>query len=254
MRSTTWRPRRSGTASGPSKPPTPRSRRPSPTSTNANTELAALYTSIKSSTPEEDLKILRSESSQLDLKLVQAEAEGQTAAADRYRKAKDELDARIFGLVAAQPQVDQLRLKAADATTALTAAQAEREAASELLTAASSEPDLVFSAEGQPVVRKTRVVKTAAAAVVAGFPIAIGVVLLLDALQKRRQNRPPKPTRDEHLDDDDDDDDLDAAPAVAAPALIGATARSAPEPSTDDAGTLDVLDDRTRTPTVSDDR
>ena len=81
---------------------------------------------------------------------------------------------------------------------------AERDAAVAKLAAISAVPDLTFSAEGTPVVRKTRVVKTAAAAVVAGFPIAVGVVLLLDALQKRRKNRPPRPTRDElgELDDD----------------------------------------------------
>ena len=69
----------------------------------------------------------------------------------------------------------------------------ERDAAVAKLAAISAVPDLTFSAEGTPVVRKTRVVKTAAAAVVAGFPIAVGVVLLLDALQKRRKNRPPRP-------------------------------------------------------------
>ena len=62
-----------------------------------------------------------------------------------------------------------------------------------------STPTPIFSAEGQSVVRKTRVVKTAAAAVVAGFPIAIGVVLLLDAFQKRRANRPARPDHDDEL-------------------------------------------------------
>ena len=93
----------------------------------------------------------------------------------------------------------------------------ERDAAVAKLAAISAIPDLTFSAEGTPVVRKTRVVKTAAAAVVAGFPIAVGVVLLLDALQKRRKNRPPRPTRDE-LDELDDDLEASAGADVPLPA------------------------------------
>jgi hypothetical protein len=73
-------------------------------------------------------------------------------------------------------------------------------------------------------VRKTRVVKTAAAAVVAGFPIAVGVVLLLDALQKRRKNRPARPTRDEL---DELDDDLEASAGADVP--LPATTASSPD-------------------------
>jgi hypothetical protein len=89
---------------------------------------------------------------------------------------------------------------------------------------AAAIPDLTFTAEGQAVVRKTRVVKTAAAAVVAGFPIAVGIVLLLDAMQKRRANRaaaaaaaPPA-----EIDRDEEDEDLDLeAQEDLAPARAG---------------------------------
>ena len=55
--------------------------------------------------------------------------------------------------------------------------------------------------------------KTAAAAVVAGFLIAIGVVLLLDAAQKRRARRPARPEHDDELVGMADDDlELEAAP------------------------------------------
>jgi hypothetical protein len=110
---------------------------------------------------------------------------------------------------------------------ALGTATEERDAALQQQSVTDTTPTPVFSAEGQSVVRKTRVVKTAAAAVVAGFPIAIGVVLLLDAAQRRRARRPARPDRDDALAGSADDElELEAAPTSPvspSPALIGAT-------------------------------
>ena len=127
---------------------------------------------------------------------------------------RDAILVRIATLQEALPRIRVLQAQAATATTALAEAQTEREAALDQVGIASTVPDLTFSAEGQAVVRKTRVVKTAAAAVVAGFPIAVGVVLLLDAMQKRRQNRPARPAYTELDDELDEDHVVTDAPAA----------------------------------------
>ncbi len=107
--------------------------------------------------------------------------------------------------------------------------------------------------------RKTRVVKTAAAAVVAGFPIAIGVVLLLDAAQKRRANRPARPDHDDELAggaDDEYEHELAPAtgPASPSPALIGASAGPAGLPAAAAVAVVqDDVDDDDRRSTMYDD-
>jgi hypothetical protein len=172
---------------------------------SANTQLVAIYNDVKSSSPADDVKQLKQERSNLFQQMVLAQAGGETAKAAQLQTVIAAEDQQIIALQQALPKVEILQGQIADAQKTQTDAQTERDAAVAKLATLSAIPDLTFSAEGTPVVRKTRVVKTAAAAVVAGFPIAVGVVLLLDALQKRRQNRPPRPTRAELRAQADDD-------------------------------------------------
>ena len=188
----------------------------------ASTDLIAIYQDVQTSTPEDDLKVMKSQVSNFFQQQVAAAAGGETAKAQAFQDAITALNLQIVAVQKALPQVQTLQAQVADAQKSISDATVERDAAVAKLVAISSVPDLTFSAEGTPVVRKTRVVKTAAAAVVAGFPIAVGVVLLLDALQKRRKNRPPRPTREEL--DELDDDDLE--PSAAADVPLPATASS----------------------------
>jgi hypothetical protein len=213
---------------------------------DANRELTTILSEIQSADPDGDLRVARTDASAATQAMLRYQAEGNPAGAELHQQYRDAMLLRIATLQEALPRVHALQAQAATATTALAEAQAEREAALDQVGIASTEPDLTFSAEGQAVVRKTRVVKTAAAAVVAGLPIAVGVVLLLDAMQKRRQNRPARPAYTELDEELDDDYVVTDAPAVA-PALVGASAASAtgqqPGGLADANGDLDEGDD-----------
>ena len=111
-------------------------------------------------------------------------------------------------------------------TKNLATGQTDRDDAVKALAAISTTPDLVFSAEGTPVIRKTRVVKTAAAAVVAGFPLAIGIVLLLDALQRRRQARRAAQAERETFPVSEDESEVPVAAGAAL--LVGSRASPGP--------------------------
>ena len=193
----------------------------------ANTDLLAIYKQVQSSTPEDDLK--RSDSARASSSSRCGAAEG-----TRRRGVQDAIklrtsDPRLQKVVPRSRPPGQV----ADAQKVISDATTERDTAVAKLAVVSAITDLTFSAEGTPVVRKTRVVKTAAAAVVAGFPIAVGVVLLLDALQKRRKNRSPRPTRDE-LDELDDDLQASAGADVPLPATASSLDARGPAASTVD--------------------
>ncbi len=187
----------------------------------ADDDLLGFYTQVQSSTPEEDLKTWKTQVSGFFQNQVAAAAGGETAKAQAFQDAITALNLKIVAVQEVLPQVQALQGQVADAEKVISDATVERDTAVAKLTAISADPDLTFSAEGTPVIRKTRVVKTAAAAVVAGFPIAVGVVLLLDALQRRRRNRPPRPTRDEL---DELDDGLEPSTAADVPLPVTASA------------------------------
>ena len=193
----------------------------------ATTDLNAIFAEVQTSTPEDDLKTMKTQVSGFFQQQVAAAAGGETAKAQAFQDAITKLNLQIVAVQKVLPQVQGLQAQIADAQKAISDGTIERDAAVAKLAAITAIPDLTFSAEGTPVVRKTRVVKTAAAAVVAGFPIAVGVVLLLDALQKRRRNRPPRPTRDE-LDEMDADLEASAGADVPLPATASTLERPRP--------------------------
>jgi len=199
------------------------------TADKATTDLNAIFQQINTSTPEDDIKTWKAQVSGFYQQQVAAAAEGNGPKAQAFQDAITERNLQIANVQTVLPKVQELQGQITEAQKVIDDSTVERDAAVAKLTAISSDPDLTFSAEGTPVVRKTRVVKTAAAAVVAGFPIAVGVVLLLDALQKRRKNRPPRPTRDE-LDELDDDLEPSAAdvPLPATATAVDARGRVAP--------------------------
>jgi flagellar biosynthesis chaperone FliJ len=196
----------------------------------ANSKLNDIYNTVKSNDPVGDLRRIKDERSQFNQAYARAQAEGNTTSASIYKGFMDQADLQIIALGHAVPDVEALNAQVAEAQKSLTDAQTEREVAVAQLAALSADPDITFSAEGTPVVRKTRVVKTAAAAVVAGFPIAVGVVLLLDALQRRRQNRPPRPTREEL--EGQLDEDLEPSASSDVPLPVATVAAPARGPST----------------------
>jgi hypothetical protein len=197
----------------------------------ASAGLNAIYQDVQSSRPADELAEIREEKQFYERQQAAALADGNPTGAAAYQSRIDQANLRIFALEDVMTEVQGFEQRIAAAQETLATAQEEHATAEAQLVSATSEPDLTFSAEGQSVVRKTRVVKTAAAAVVAGFPIAIGVVLLLDAAQKRRARRPVG------LDDDDelaaaadDEHELEAAPTSPvspSPALIGPPRRRA---------------------------
>ncbi len=201
----------------------------------ANAQLDAIYAEVKTNRPQAELEDLRAEKRFYEREELASLAGGNPAAAAAYRTRVEEANIRILALERVMPDVEALAAQIATATETDTAAEEELAVAQEKLATVGFEPDLTFSAEGQSVVRKTRVVKTAAAAVVAGFPIAIGVVLLLDAFQKRRANRPARPDHDAELagaaDDEYELESATSGPVPGSPALIGAAAGPAGLPA-----------------------
>jgi hypothetical protein len=191
-------------------------------------ERTAVFNEVQSSSPEEDLAITKDERSNYQQELIKARLAGSVTAIAEYDSLVKQADQRIIALGKAAAAVALLNTQIAAHEDALATATQERDDAVAQQTATDSPPTPIFSAEGQSVVRKTRVVKTAAAAVVAGFPIAIGVVLLLDAAQKRRARRQVGLDDDDELAaavDDEHEHELEAAPTSPvspSPALIGA--------------------------------
>jgi hypothetical protein len=157
--------------------------------TKAQGDLSALYYSIETSTPDDDIKVLRTQLVDLQGKLLGYQVDGNTTGQAAVQKLIDADQTRLQQLLEASGQAVPIQARLTDAQAALKTATDERDTATKQLDTATATLDLTFSTEGQAVVRKTRVVKTAAAAVVAGFPIAIGLVLLLDASQRRRRQR-----------------------------------------------------------------
>jgi hypothetical protein len=149
-----------------------------------------VYRNVNSSAPEDDAADLRADIRDYRRQLAQYQLEGNVVGQQQYQKLIDDAQLQLLPLLAATRQVDQLDLQLEDAQARLKTATDERDAATQQLDSVAAPVDLTFSNEAQAVVRKTRVVKTAAAAVVAGFPIAIALVLGLDALQRRRRTRP----------------------------------------------------------------
>ena len=212
----------------------------------ANAQLDAIYAEVKTNRPQAELEDLRAEKRFYEREELASLAGGNPAAAAAYRTRVEEANIRILALERVMPDVEALAAQIATATETDTAAEEELAVAQEKLATVGFEPDLTFSAEGQSVVRKTRVVKTAAAAVVAGFPIAIGVVLLLDAFQKRRANRPARPDHDAELagaaDDEYELESATSGPVPGSPALIGASAAPAGLPAASAAAMVDDED------------
>jgi len=155
--------------------------------TKANAALTLLYNSVGTSTPEADLAQAKNLRSDLTSRLATAQSSGETSGAAILQQYINQQNGLIIKLSLVVPQVQAQQAIIATATKDQQTAQDDRQTAVKAVNAIRSTPDLIFSAEGSEVIRKTRVVKTAAAAVVAGFPIAVGIVLLLDWLQRRRQ-------------------------------------------------------------------
>jgi hypothetical protein len=194
----------------------------------ATNDLNALYQKSGTSDPAGDVKRYQSLVDDWTLKVADAAAAGNPTQVHYYQSLIAQRQLQIAGLMSIIPTVTSLQQTISDGTKSLATEQTDRDTAVKALAAIATVPDLVFSAEGTPVIRKTRVVKTAAAAVVAGFPIAVGIVLLLDAMQRRRQAKRAAAAQAERESFAPSEDEAEVPVAAGAALLVGSRASPAP--------------------------
>jgi hypothetical protein len=174
-------------------------------------DLNEVYARVGTTQLADEQRTVRTQQASYEESAVQARAEGRNAEAQAYDVAAVGLQQRVDDLRFALAQETSLKPQLEDARARLRTAQAALATAEASVSSVRPQVDINFNAEGAPVRRKARTARLAGAAVLAGIPVAVALILLLDLVERRRKAR-----GDLEDEDEDEEDEVEPEPEAEA--------------------------------------